>query len=300
MRDNDLQAGRMLQTTDGTRGGHSRSLAVAASGKSILRTVGETVGRNVSGRVSDASGGSVDRVSGTSGGLVLRCVGGMLCAVLVASGCSDDGSTPVESVTTTIPSTTAASITSVPDGSTPLPTTLVAQRSTTPASTAPPTTLVAAPSTAPPTTTVGLLGEDDHVFAAIRRYFEVLVEANDPPDPNSTLWDDVATPDRADALRAKARENLAARRGVRWPVDRRPLLHAPATVLRRDSIAVVDTCVRDGLVTYDLDTDAVIDDSILYFWAQLTVTDHFGGLLVSQYRKIQEFESEGPCIDAYR
>ena len=218
---------------------------------------------------------------------MLRCVGGMLCAVLVASGCSDDGSTPVESVTTTIPSTTAASMSSVPDGSSAPPTALAAT---------PPTS----PPTAPPTTAVGLLSEDDQVFAAIRRYFEVLVEANDPPDPTSTLWDDVATPDRADALRAKAQENLAARRGVRWPVDRRPLVRAPATVVRRDSIAVVDACVRDNLVAYDLDTGAVIDDSVAYSWVQLTVTDHFGGLLVSQYNKVQEFESEGPCIDAYQ
>ncbi|MCQ3807435.1 MAG: hypothetical protein OXB92_01670 [Acidimicrobiaceae bacterium] len=235
----------------------------------------------------------------------------MLCAVLVASGCSDDGSTPVESVTTTIPSTTAASMSSVPDGSSAPPTALAATPPTSPP-TAPPTTLAVtpptalaatpstAPPTAPPTTAVGLLSEDDQVFAAIRRYFEVLVEANDPPDPTSTLWDDVATPDRADALRAKAQENLAARRGVRWPVDRRPLVRAPATVVRRDSIAVVDACVRDNLVAYDLDTGAVIDDSVAYSWVQLTVTDHFGGLLVSQYNKVQEFESEGPCIDAYQ
>ncbi len=147
---------------------------------------------------------------------------------------------------------------------------------------------------------MGELSEDDHVFAAIERYYEVLVEANDPPDPTSTLWDDVTTAKRADALRVKAQQNLAARRGVRWPADRQPLVRAPNTVVRRDSIAVVDICLRDSLVTYDLDTDAVIDDSVLYSWVQLTVTDHFGGLLVSQYNKVQEFESEGPCTAAYQ
>ena len=284
----------MLQTTNGNRGGRSPSGAVAASGKSILRTVGETVGRNVSSRVSEASGGSVPRVSGTSGGLMLRCVGGMLCAVLVASGCSDDGSTAAESVTTTFPSTTAASISDAAAASTPSP---IAEPSA--PSTAPPTTLAATPSTTP-ASVADPLSEDDHVFAAVRRYFEAVVEANDPPDPTSTLFDDVATPDRADALRARARQNLAARRGVRWPADRQPLIRAPHTVLRRDSIAVVDTCVRDSLVTYDLDSDAAVNSSVSYFWVQLTVTDHFGPLLVSQYRKIQEFESEGPCTDAYQ
>ena len=292
----------MLQTTDGTRGGRSLSRAVAASGKSMLRTVGETVGRNVPGRVSDASGGSVHRVSGTSGGLMLRCVGGMLCAVLVASGCSDDGSTAVESVTTTFLSTTAASMdpgsgagtpTSAPASTTAPPTTLAPAPPTTP------TSLASAPP-ATPAATADLLSSDDQVFAAIRRYFEAVVEANDPPDPTSTLFDGVATPDRADALRARAQQNLAARRGVRWPADRQPLIRAPHTVLRRDSIAVVDACVRDSLVTYDIDSDAAINSLVSYFWVQLTVTDYFGPLLVSQYRKIQDFQSEGPCIDAYQ
>ncbi len=285
----------MLQTTGGTRGGHSRSRAVAASGKSILRTVGETVHRNVPGRVSDASGGSVRRVSGTSGGLVLRCVGGILCAVLVASGCSDDGSTPVESVTTTIPSTTAASIA---PAATETP--AAAPTTTTTAATATTATgaLVAPASPAP--ATQSLLSEDEHVFAAVERYFEVLVESNDPPDPSSTLWDDVTTPDRAEALRARAQENLDARRGVRWPPDRQQLVLSPQTVAREGTIAVVDFCLRDSLVTYDLSTDSVIDDSVSFAWMQLTVTDHFGGLLVSQYNRVQEFESEGPCLAAYQ
>ena len=234
----------------------------------------------------------------------------MLCAVLVASGCGDDGNNAVESVTTTIPSTTAAPITASSLSPTVAPLSTAAPSSTTVTATTAATSTTAAPpatvAASTPATSVAAVGtgrslsEDEAVFAAVRRYFEVLVEANDPPDPASTLWDDVTTAGRADALRAKAQENLAALRGVRWPSDRQPLVRAPNTVLRQGSIAVVDACVRDNLVTYDLDTDAVIDDSVLYFWVQLTVTDHFGGLLVSQYRRVQEFESEGPCIAAYQ
>lgn len=309
----------MLETTFGNRGGHSRSGAVAASGKSTLRTVGETTRRNVSGRVSGASGGSVHRVSGTYGGLVLRCVGGMLCGLLAASGCSGDGSTAVGSATSTFPSTTAASIATAPDatasnlagpdaaGTDAAGTDPAVQAVTDepvngePAAPAPESTVsvLTAPSTSP-ATVADPLGEDDEVFAAVRRYFEAVVEANDPPDPAGTLFDEVATPARADALRARAQQNLAARRGIRWPADRQPLMRAPRTVLRHDSIAVVDLCVRDSLVIYDLDSDAAINDSVSYSWVQLTVTDHFGPLLVSQYRTVQEFESEGPCIDAYQ
>ena len=313
----------MLRTTSGTRGGlFPRRVEAPLSGL-ILRSVGGMVSRKVPCRVSDAPGGSVRRVSGPLGGLVLRCVGGMLCTVLVASGCSDDGSNAAESVTTTIPPTTAAPIhtapatatvpmTSLPPATTVRattapPTTEAATPSTAPPttgaatpSTAPPTTEAVTPSTAPPTTAAALLSEDDHVFAAIDRYFEVVVEVNDPPNPNSPLFDDIASPWHAVGLRRMARENLTLGQGTRVPADRQPFVRAPNTVVRRDSIAVVDICLRDNLETYDLNTDAVIDDSVAYSWVQLTVTDHFGGLLVSQFNTVQKFDSEEPCIAAYR
>ena len=301
----------MLRTTSGTRGGlFPRRVEAPLSGL-ILRSVGGMVSRKVPCRVSDAPGGSVRRVSGTLGGLVLRCVGGMLCAVLVASGCSDDGSNAAESVTTTIPPTTAAPITTVP-ATTTVPMTTLPSATTVRATTAPPTTEAAIPSSAPPmteaaipssappTTAAALLSEDDHVFAAIERYFEVVVEVNDPPNPNSPIFDDIASPWHAVDLRRNARENLTLGRGTRVPADRQPFVRAPNTVVRRDSIAVVDICLRDNLETYDLNTDAVIDDSVAYSWVQLTVTDHFGGLLVSQFNTVQKFDSEEPCIAAYR
>ncbi|MCY3849749.1 MAG: hypothetical protein OXF75_02965 [Acidimicrobiaceae bacterium] len=206
----------------------------------------------------------------------------MLCAVLVASGCSEDGSNAVESVTTTFPSTTAVPMTTA------VPSTLPA------ASTLP---LAAAEA---PRGAGSLLGEEEQMSAAIVYYFEVLAKANDPPDPHSLLWDDVATPNRAAALRAEAQENLTARRGFRRPEDRQRLVYAPSTVLRQDSIAVVNLCLRDNLETYDLDTDAVIDESVSYTWVQLTVTDHFGGWLVSQHRTVQQFESQELCAASYQ
>ena len=269
------------------------------------------VSRKIPCRVSDVPGGSVRRVSGTLGSLVLRCVGGMLCAVLVASGCSDDGSNAAESVTTTIPPTAAAPITTAP-ATTTVPMTTLSPATTVRAttapptteaatpSTAPPTTEAAIPSTAPPTTAAALLSEDDHVFAAIERYFEVIVEANDPPNPDSPLFDGIASPWHAVDLRRDAREHLTLGRGIRLPADRQPFVRAPNTVVRRDSIAVVDICLRDNLETYDLNTDAVIDDSVVYSWVQLTVTDYFGGLLVSHFNTVQKFDSEEPCIAAYR
>ena len=169
-----------------------------------------------------------------------------------------------------------------------------------PSITAPPTTLATTPSTAPPTTAAALLSEDDHVFAAIKRYFDVIVEVNDPPNPDSPLFDDIAAPKHAADLRGKARENLTLGRGIRVPADRQPFVRAPHTVLRQDSIAVVDLCLRDNLETYDLSTDAVVDGSVTHSWVQLTVTDHFGGLLVSQYNTVQRFDSGEPCLAAYR
>lgn len=240
----------------------------------------------------------------------------MLCAVLVASGCSDDGSNAVESVTTTFPSTTAVPITASPsafavDG---YETTARANTSTLPPANDPSqSTALPSPSTAPAngssslsstdtatTTSTGLqLSEEEQIFTAIERYFEVLAEANDPPLPDSPLWNDVAAPNLVPDLRAEAGENLAAGIGVRRAEDRQSLVRAPSTILRQDAIAVVDVCLRDDLETYDLDTDTVIDDSVSFVWVQLTVTDQFGGWLVSQHRTIQRFDSEEPCVASY-
>ena len=284
----------MQQTTGGTGGGSIPRRTEAALSELTLRSLGGEANRNVPCRVSDAPGGSVCRVSGTSGGLVLRCVGGMLCAVLVASGCGDNGNNAVESVTSIFPSTTAAPITTAAPAT-------AAQRISAPPPPALPTpTTLSLATTAPSSSPEVDLSEQEQIFAAIELYYEVLVAANDPPTEDSLLWDDVATPNRAAALRAKAQENLAARRGIRWPEDRQPLVRSPSTVLRQDSIAVVNICLRDNLETYDLDTDAVIDDSVSYAWVQLTITDHFGGWLVSQYRTVQQFETEELCVASYQ
>ena len=237
---------------------------------------------------------------------MLRCVGGMLCAVLVASGCSDDGSTPVESVTTTIPSTTAASIAAVPDGSTAPPTTLAATPTTSPTTTttAPtatvPTTTVPTATTAVSTAEAVRSSDEQQIFAAIDRYYEAMIEANDPPDPASPLFDEVAVPEFADRLRAKARENLKAKQAVRWAEDRQPWVKSPNVVWRQGSIAVVDLCLRNNGVLYDLESGEIIDDSVGYYWRQVTVSNRYGNWLVSEHRIVEEFDSEEACIASYQ
>ena len=219
----------------------------------------------------------------------------MLCAVLVASGCSDDGSNAAESVTTTIPPTTAAPITTVPAPTNVSPTTAtpstVSLVPTTPPTSAAPTT----------TTTTGVpLSEEQQIFAAIERYYEVLIEANDPPDPASPLWDEVAVPEFADSLRAKARENLEVRRAVRWAEDRQPWVKSPHIVWRQGSIAVVDLCLRNNGVLYDLGTKEIIDDSVGYYWRQVTVSNRYGNWLVSGTQTVQKFDAEEACIASYQ
>ena len=289
----------MLRTTSGTRGGlFPRRVEAPLSGLT-LRSVGGMVSRKVPCRVSDAPGGSVRRVSGTLGGLVLRCVGGMLCAVLVASGCSDDGSNAAESVTTTIPPTTAAPITTVPATTTAPPTTKGPSITVSPTTTVTPSTS-SPPTTAPAITSGVPLNEEEQIFAAIERYYEVLIEANDPPDPASPLWDEVAVPEFADRLRAKARENLEVREAVRWAEDRQPWVKSPHIVWRQGSIAVVDLCLRNNGVLYDIGTKEIIDDSVGYYWRQVTVSNRYGNWLVSGTQTVQKFDAEETCIASYR
>ncbi len=283
----------MLRTTSGTRGGLLPRRVEAPLSVLVLRSVGGMVSRKVPCRVSDAPGGSVRRVSGTLGSLVLRCVGGMLCAVLVASGCSDDGSNAAESVTTTIPPTTAAPITASPTTTVPPTTTTVTPSTMSLVPTTPPTS-------AAPTTTGVPMSEEQQIFAAIERYYEVLIEANDPPDPASPLWDEVAVPEFADRLRAKARENLEVRKAVRWAEDRQPWVKSPHIVWRQGSIAVVDLCLRNNGVLYDIGTKEIIDDSVGYYWRQVTVSNHYGSWLVSGNQTVQKFDAEEACIASYQ
>ena len=296
----------MLQTNGGTTGGTISGRVEAALGRLMLRSVGGAADRIVPCRVSDAPGGSVRRVSGTLGGsvrrvsgtlggLVLRCVVGMLCVVLVAAGCSDDGSNAVRSVTTTPPSTTAAPI----NASSPTTTTTVSAPTTTAAP--PPTTTAAPPTTTGAPSTTGVpMSEEEQIFAAIERYYEVLVEANDPPNPDSPLWDDVAVPEFAEALRARTRENLGMRKAVRWAEDRQPWVKSPHIVWRQGSIAVIDLCLRDNGVVYDLDTKEVIDDSVGYYWRQMTVANRSGNWLVSGNQRVEKFDTEEACIASYQ
>ena len=300
----------MLRTNGGTRGGLIQRRVAAALSGLVLRSVGGMASREVPCRVSDAPGGSVRRVSGTLGGLVLRCVGGMLCAVLVASGCSDDGSNAVESVTTTIPPTTAAPITTSPATTavpptavppTAVPPTAVPPTTTaTPITTAESTTTLSPPTTAPATTTGAPLSEEEEIFAAIARYYEVLVDANNPPDPASPLWEEVLVPARAELHRAKARQNLEQRLGARWAEDRQPHVRSPQIIVRQGSLAVVDLCVRNSDVVYDLDTNEIIDDSVGYYWRQVTATSSFGPWLVSQDQRVEQFDTEEACIASYQ
>lgn len=277
----------MLRTTGGTRGGSFPCRVQAAFSGLKLRSIGGKASRNVPCRVNDAPGGSVCRVSGTFGGLVLRCVGGMLCAVLVASGCSDDGSNAVESVTTTFPSTTAVPITTSTPATVPAATTVT-----------PPTSLPAA--NAAPIPTGAPLSEEQQVFSAIERYYEVLVEANDPPDPDSPLWDQVAAPEFADRLKAIARGSLEDRIAVRWAEDRQPWVKSPSVVWKQGSLVVVDLCLRNNGVLYDLDTGEIIDDSIGYYWRQVTVSNRSGNWLISENRLVQKFEAQETCIASYQ
>ena len=144
------------------------------------------------------------------------------------------------------------------------------------------------------------MSEEQQIFAAIERYYEVLIEANDPPNPQSPLWDEVAVPEFADRLRAKARENLEVRKAVRWAEDRQPWVKSPHIVWRQGSIAVVDLCLRNNGVLYDLGTEEIIDDSVGYYWRQVTVSNHYGSWLVSGNQTVQKFDAEEACIASYQ
>ena len=90
------------------------------------------------------------------------------------------------------------------------------------------------------------------------------------------------------------------RTGFRWAEDRQPWVKSPNIVWRQGSIAVVDLCLRNNGVAYDLDTNEVIDDSIGYYWRQITVSDRSGNWLVSGNQRVEKFDAEEACIASYQ
>jgi hypothetical protein len=204
-----------------------------------------------------------------------KILGGILTAVVLATACSDDGGGDTAPVTTSITTTTPATTTSTTS------------------------TTVAPTTTEPPSKTVAALTDEEQIIAIVERFYEVVVEANNPPVLDDPIWDEVATLDFADGLRDLAPRSIGEREGARHPDPAPPAVVNPSALTIDDELAVLNMCLRDDSILYDLDTDEILNDEVLFFWKQIYFARTSDGWLVSDTNTIQEFTEEQPCVDAY-
>ncbi|MEM7141358.1 MAG: hypothetical protein AAF548_10030 [Actinomycetota bacterium] len=187
----------------------------------------------------------------------------LLCVVLAATACGDDGDAapaPTTSTTSTASSTTST------------------------------TTTEAAPTTTAEAT------DEELIIAVVERFYEIVVEANNPPMLDNPIWDEVATPDFADGLRSRAAGNLEDREGLRNPSINPEEIIAPNVLEIANDVAFMEFCLLDDTIAYDLDTDAVIDDSVVFVWIQQTLSKTNDGWRVADTTSIERFGSEAPCV----
>jgi len=194
--------------------------------------------------------------------------------VVLATACSDDSGGDAA------PTTTSSTTTSTTSPST-ISTTVV------------PTTTEA------PTTTVSELTDEEQIIAVVERFYEVIVEANNPPILDNPIWDEVANGEFATDLRGRAVQSLEERHGLRNPENDPPPVNQPEMAFMEPGSAILDICHRDDAILFDLDTGETINDEVIFNWTQLWITKVDGQWLIDRANSVEQFDSEASCVDSY-
>ena len=142
--------------------------------------------------------------------------------------------------------------------------------------------------------------DEDQIMAVVRRFYEVAIEANNPPNPNSSLWTEVATDELTATVSARSAEKLASGEGTRLAESSFDSVIAPKLVLLEADMAVINTCIRDDAVRYDLATGEVLDSTVGFVWVQHGLTRTGAGWRISTTNNVSQFDQEGPCVSEYR
>ena len=163
-----------------------------------------------------------------------------------------------------------------------------------------PTTSSTTTSTQAPTTTTAdpEPSDEDQILDLVRRYWDVVVEANNPPDPDSALWETVASGQALEGVRDQSRRWLEERRGLRHPSPRQEQLSKVEILVLEDGVAVVDVCLRDDGILHNIDTGDVVDDEVIHLWIQV-YAQYEDRWLVSEVQTIEQFDQEAACAGSF-
>ena len=153
--------------------------------------------------------------------------------------------------------------------------------------------------TATPTTPVAEPNDEERIITVIERFYEVTIEANNPPDPDSPLWDEVVTPDFADTLRETSARNVVDGEGLRYPDPRQPQVIQPRIIVQRGPFAVVDMCLRDDTILYSLADESILNDEVIFVWKQIWMSETAEGWRATTTTSVERFESEDECTASH-
>ena len=204
-----------------------------------------------------------------------RLVSGALCVLILTTSCG--GSSEEAAPSPTSSPTTSTTVTGAP-------------------TTTSTTTTTEAPATT--TTTAPAPSDEDQILDVVTRYWDVVVEANDPPDPDSPLWETVATGQALQGVREQSKRWLEERSGLRHPAPRQEQLSKVEILVLEDSVAVVDVCLRDDGILHNIDTGAVLNDEIIHLWIQVYALRE-DRWLVTEVQTIAEFDQEAACAGSF-
>ncbi len=140
---------------------------------------------------------------------------------------------------------------------------------------------------------------EDEIRAVTDLSLHALVEGMNPPNPDHDVWALVAVGERLESFRARAAQKLAAGEGNRYRNERHSLIARAEFLLLEDTRAVIDMCVVDDTLLYDLTTGEILDDEIRlgHFQVALDLTD--AGWRVARALLINRLETEDECDSAF-
>ena len=149
------------------------------------------------------------------------------------------------------------------------------------------TTSTAAPTTSRPDPTAAVL-------AAYQRFWQVWLEANDPPDPNDPALAEVASGPQLALEKAQIARNLQG--GVAF-VPARPshAQHRPSVVdLSAHRATVVDCALDDGVVVARATNTVLNADVVTYLW-RATLTNKGGRWKVTDNTREGKWSGASDC-----
>ena len=201
---------------------------------------------------------------------------GLLTVTLVAAACAGGEAEPVERV----------ALADAPPAPTEAPATTSSSSSTT-------TTSITT------TTTPTVDDREAEILAVIDLYIDVFVEGMNPPDPEYGLWETVTIGAELEHVRRLAAERLQAGRGTRHRDEPHPLVTRAAFLLLETETALIDICVVDDTLVYDIATGEIVDDEIRYAHLQVAVEHTADGWRVARALLIDRFHVESECGAAF-